>query len=109
MTKELSGGFTIVDVPHGRAALQWAAKIAVACRCAQEVREFGPDPEVDAMLRQAGGLASPGESTIGCLTRPYDLRAVLGVQDQPRLSTAVVSTALASLALCRADCFPVRV
>jgi hypothetical protein len=52
-TKELGGGFTIVDVPTRDAALEWAAKIAVACRCAQEVREFGPDPELDAMLRQA--------------------------------------------------------
>jgi hypothetical protein len=51
-TKELSGGFTIVDVPTREAALEWAAKIAVACHCAQEVREFGPDPELDAMLRQ---------------------------------------------------------
>jgi hypothetical protein len=52
-TKELSGGFTIIDVPTREAALEWAAKIAAACRCAQEVREFGPDPELDAMLRQA--------------------------------------------------------
>jgi hypothetical protein len=51
-TKELSGGFTVVDVPTRQAALEWAAKIAVACRCAQEVREFGPDPELEAMLRQ---------------------------------------------------------
>ena len=51
-TKELSGGFTVIDVPTREAALEWAAKIAVACRCAQEVREFGPDPELDAMLRQ---------------------------------------------------------
>jgi hypothetical protein len=27
-------------------ALEWAAKIAVACRCAQEVREFVFDPTV---------------------------------------------------------------
>ena len=27
-------------------ALKWAAKIAVACRCAQQVRELGPDPEL---------------------------------------------------------------
>jgi hypothetical protein len=27
-------------------ALEWAAKIAVACRCAQEVREFLPDSAV---------------------------------------------------------------
>ena len=34
-------------LPHGREeALAWAAKIAVACRCAQEVREFMPDPTV---------------------------------------------------------------
>ncbi len=49
-TKELSGGLTLIDVPTREAALKWAAKIAVACRCAQEVREFGPDPELDAML-----------------------------------------------------------
>jgi hypothetical protein len=51
--RELSGGFTIVEVPTREAALHWAAKIAAACRCAQEVREFGPDPELEAMLRQA--------------------------------------------------------
>jgi hypothetical protein len=50
---ELGGGFTVVDVPTREAALEWAAKIAAACRCAQEVREFGPDPELDEMLRQA--------------------------------------------------------
>ena len=47
------GGFTLVDVPSREEALGWAAKIAVACRCAQEVREIGPDPELTAMLRQA--------------------------------------------------------
>ena len=50
---EAIGGFTLVDVPSREEALHWAAKIAVACRCAQEVREFGPDPELDEMLRQA--------------------------------------------------------
>jgi hypothetical protein len=34
-------------------ALRWAARIAVACRCAQEVREIGTDPELEAMLEQA--------------------------------------------------------
>jgi hypothetical protein len=43
---EAIGGFSIVDVPSLEAALQWAAKIAVACRCPQEVREFMPDPMV---------------------------------------------------------------
>jgi hypothetical protein len=39
------GGVTIVDVPT-REALAWAAKIAVACRCAQEVSAFQFDPLV---------------------------------------------------------------
>ena len=50
---EAIGGFTLVDVPSREEALQWAAKIAAACRCAQEVRVIGADPELDAMLRQA--------------------------------------------------------
>jgi hypothetical protein len=44
--KAYMGALTIVDVPSREEALQWAAKIAVACRCAQEVREFVPDPAV---------------------------------------------------------------
>ncbi len=52
-TKEVIGGFSVVDVPSREDALKWAAKIAVACRCAQEVRELLPDPEQDAMLSQA--------------------------------------------------------
>ena len=47
------GGFTLIDVPSRQEALQWAARIAVACRCAQEVREIRADPELDAMLGQA--------------------------------------------------------
>jgi hypothetical protein len=39
------GGMAIVDVPSREDALEWAAKIAVACRCAQEVREFMHDPD----------------------------------------------------------------
>ncbi|HKD88703.1 MAG TPA: YciI family protein, partial [Streptosporangiaceae bacterium] len=34
---EAIGGITIVEVPSREEALAWAAKIAVACRCAQEV------------------------------------------------------------------------
>jgi hypothetical protein len=43
-TKEVIGGFAIVDVPSREEALEWAAKIAVSCRCAQEVRVILPDP-----------------------------------------------------------------
>src|SRR5712664_2113496 len=37
---EAIGGVTVIEVPSRAAALEWAAKIAVACRCPQEVREF---------------------------------------------------------------------
>jgi hypothetical protein len=52
---EFVSGITVVEVPSREEALKWAAKIAVACRCAQEVRAIGPDPELDAMLDAAGG------------------------------------------------------
>ena len=40
------GGFWVADVPSREEALKWAAKTAGACRCAQEVREFMPDPAI---------------------------------------------------------------
>ena len=46
-TKEMVGGFWVVDVPTRPDAVEWAARTAVACRCSQEVREFLPDPTVD--------------------------------------------------------------
>ena len=45
-TKAVIGGFAMVDVPSREKALEWAAKFAVACRCAQEVREIMFDPLV---------------------------------------------------------------
>lgn len=42
-TARLEGGYTVLEVPSREAALEWAAKFAVACRCAQEVRAFGDD------------------------------------------------------------------
>lgn len=44
-TKELDGGFCILQLPSRDAAISWAAKIAKACRCSQELREFGYDTE----------------------------------------------------------------
>jgi len=41
-TKEVIGGLAVVDVVSREEALEWAAKIAAACRCAQEVRVFLP-------------------------------------------------------------------
>lgn len=41
---ELRGGFTVLELPTREDAVEWARKIAVACRCSQELREFGYDP-----------------------------------------------------------------
>jgi len=44
-TKAVIGGFSIIETPTREEALDWAAKIAAACRCTQEVREIMYDPE----------------------------------------------------------------
>jgi hypothetical protein len=44
-SKELDGGFCVLELPSREAAVQWAARLAAACRCAQELREFHYDPE----------------------------------------------------------------
>ena len=41
---EAIGGLCVVDIPSREEAVKF--KTAVACRCAQEVREFMPDPTV---------------------------------------------------------------
>jgi hypothetical protein len=43
-TKQLEGGYSILELPSHEAAYEWAAKMAAACRCAQEVRAFQYDP-----------------------------------------------------------------
>ncbi len=43
-TARIEGGYTVLEVPTRADALAWAAKIAAACRCAQEVRAFMYDP-----------------------------------------------------------------
>ena len=44
-TKAVIGGFSIIEVRSREDALAWAARLAKACRCAQEVREIMFDPE----------------------------------------------------------------
>jgi hypothetical protein len=44
-TREFDGGFCVLELPSREAAVHWAARIAAACRCAQELREFYYDPE----------------------------------------------------------------
>jgi hypothetical protein len=44
-TKEFDGGFCVLELPSRPVAVQWAAKLAAACRCPQELREFYYDAE----------------------------------------------------------------
>ena len=41
----LDGGFTVLELPSREEAVMWAARIAKACRCDQELRVFQFDPE----------------------------------------------------------------
>ncbi len=45
-TAGFNGGITIIEVETRDEAVMWAAKIAKACRCPQELREFMYDPGV---------------------------------------------------------------
>ena len=65
-------------MPSHEEALEWAAKIAVACRCPQEIRELLPDPTVGrphveypeaVRLDHSGGTLVPG----GCRPRGAEL------------------------------------
>ncbi|MEO8241655.1 MAG: transcription initiation protein [bacterium] len=40
----LKGGFTVLELPTREDAVEWARKIAVSCRCSQELRAFMYDP-----------------------------------------------------------------
>lgn len=41
----LTGGFTVLELPSPGDAVAWAARIARACRCDQELHVFGEDPQ----------------------------------------------------------------
>ena len=40
----LDGGFAVLELPSREEAVLWAGKLAAACGCAQELREFMFDP-----------------------------------------------------------------
>ena len=40
----LNGGFCVLELPSRDEAIVWAARLAKACRCRQELRVFGFDP-----------------------------------------------------------------
>ena len=40
----IDGGFAVLELPTREAAIAWAARLATACRCGQELRVFHFDP-----------------------------------------------------------------
>ena len=64
----LDGGFTVLELPSREEAVAWAARIAKACRCAQELRVFGSAAHyataqqkcVEQDQRRQRGPADPG-------------------------------------------------
>jgi hypothetical protein len=42
---KLNGGFTVLELRSCEEAVAWAARLAKACRCDQELRVFGFDPQ----------------------------------------------------------------
>ncbi|MGK9146901.1 transcription initiation protein [Plantibacter flavus] len=41
----LDGGLAVIDVDSPEEAREWAARFARGCRCPQELRAFGDDPD----------------------------------------------------------------
>lgn len=41
---QLNGGFAVFELPSREQAIAWAARLAKACRCSQELRVFHFDP-----------------------------------------------------------------
>ena len=46
-TKELLGGFAVVDVADDEEAKMWAGRLAQGCGWPQEVRRFGHQPQAE--------------------------------------------------------------
>ena len=53
-TEKHIGGFTIVNVANESEAFEWARKIAISCRCPQEVRRIMDDEVGDAIYKEFG-------------------------------------------------------
>ncbi len=43
--ERLDGGHTVIEAATRDEAVEWARRVAAACRCPQELREFMYDPE----------------------------------------------------------------
>ena len=61
-SKEHLGGFAVVDVASRAEAIAWAKKIAVACRCAQQVFELLPEVDPNEIMLY---LKDPDRLSVG--------------------------------------------
>lgn len=56
----LNGGFTLLELPTREDAVKWARKIAVACRCSQELPPVSCAPSGDRRTKDTSNtFASP--------------------------------------------------
>ncbi|RKR75233.1 YciI family protein [Frondihabitans australicus] len=49
-SQDLNGGYAVIEVETRDEAVEWARKVAVACRCSQELRVFQDSPRVAELL-----------------------------------------------------------
>ena len=102
--KAYIGGFSVIDIPSHEEALEWARRIAVACRCAQEIRELRP--RLYALIKAIPAETSGGllEHGVGAGQRPHVARshrlAALGA-GEVRLDGRAAGLVLEHDRLCR--------
>jgi hypothetical protein len=86
--KAYIGGFSVVDVSSREEALEWAAKVAVACRCAQEVREFGPGSREEEWSRECSSRSGTSRRTWTTSARCSTARRTWSSARRPRRSSS---------------------
>ncbi|MGZ6940603.1 MAG: YciI family protein [Oryzihumus sp.] len=81
-SRELIGGVAIVDVPTREAALEWAAKFAVACGVPKTSASSWTIRTRSRLRARKQAAERMGSSLLGLGRRPWD--AVLAVSDRSR-------------------------
>jgi hypothetical protein len=82
---EIKGGLTILELPDRETTEEWAGKIAAACRCSQELREFMYDQELEDVRHDHLGHAPRFGPDRRQVLPPYPRpRTVAGVPALPR-------------------------
>ncbi len=89
----LDGGFTVLELPSREEAVAWAARIAKACRCDQELRVFGFDPHVlRTMVARALVLSKKPNKALEPTTLLVTPRAAARVAPKRRVCLRRIAT-----------------